>query len=629
MQKALAKLFWMIRLPLLMAVLLLAASAVLYQSYPHAAFLTLAMSSLLYLLWSGFIAQYFIIPPMRRIASTFQEGVAAFPEISQKFTGKNSLQSISTGLVDVFGYLKESLALYQQAIGSAAEAIITADAGGAIRSVNGSALKMFGYLPGEIIGQNLTFLIPAAKAESLRQYNGSELDAMRKDGSRFPIYLSVSHIESAAHGDVFFNVVMDLSMAKRREQELIDARDVAETANKAKDAFIANISHELRTPLNAILGFSEMLRFSKLTAKQVEYLEHVHNSGQSLLAIVNELLDLSAMAHGRLSIARHPFNLHKLLWDVAAGFELEAKEKNLVFKLEMPPAMPRYFLGDGNKLRQIVVNLLSNAIRFTDYGYVTLSVRPREGEAPPGTINLMIEIEDSGVGVAPEKREEIFERFSQADNSFTRKYGGTGLGLAICRELLELMEGTIRYESNHPRGSRFIVELPLELSTVRDFESAQSGKPAEAEKEARLRVLVAEDDFSNMALIKEFLSRHGCRIFTATNGLEAIAVLKQEQVDMLLLDISMPVMDGLETIAAVRKMQVKPGCRPVFIAAITANVMRGDEEKFRAHGFDDYVPKPISFDAISRLLEKYASNTGGSTPSQTAPVAIPPALGMH
>jgi signal transduction histidine kinase/ActR/RegA family two-component response regulator len=401
----------------------------------------------------------------------------------------------------------------------------------------------------------------------------------------------------------------DLSIFKQHEQEIIEARDRAEAANISKDSFIANISHELRTPLNAILGFCEMLRFTEMQPKQQEYLEYIHSCGQSLLAIVNELLDLSAIAQGRLIIVIHPFNLYKMLRDVSAGFELRAREKNLEFVVDFDESMPRYFMGDGNKLRQIVANLLNNAIRFTEEGYIKLNVSPLPNTKNnrAGIIDFRITVEDSGIGVPAEKTKIIFERFSQADNSMTRKYSGTGLGLAICRELLELMHGNITYMPNNPSGSCFVVDVSMEQTNVLEFEPLTASERKEACKDHRLQVLVVEDDFHNMALIKEFLSRTTVNIFTADNGLEALSIMEKHKMDIVLLDISMPVMEGVETISNIRRTQTTdPQGRPVFVAAMTANAMKGDEKRYRDIGFDEYVAKPVSFNAIVGLLERHS-----------------------
>lgn len=410
---------------------------------------------------------------------------------------------------------------------------------------------------------------------------------------------------SAAPGlEAVFNYLHDsLALYKKHEQELVEARDQSEAANKAKDTFIANISHELRTPLNAIIGFCEMMHFSVLTAKQREYLEHIHSAAQALLAVVNELIDLSAVAQGRLKMVHAPFNLYKTLQDVFAEFERQAKEKNLRASLHLSPSLPRYFLGDNNKLRQVVANLLSNAVRFTHGGYVRLSAEPMGGSGR-NALNVRVTVSDTGIGVPPDKQREIFDRFAQADASLSRKYGGAGLGLSICHELLGLMNGSIRYEPNVPHGSRFVVDLPLELTQGTGFPL-----PAEEAKipgDMPISVLVVEDDDSNMVLAKEFLSRTRCRIATAANGFEAINILQKERVDIVLMDISMPVMEGIEAIAHIRKMQAMDSIgRPVFVAAMTANAMKGNEEKYLGYGFDEYLPKPISYSVVTNLLARY------------------------
>ncbi len=389
-------------------------------------------------------------------------------------------------------------------------------------------------------------------------------------------------------------------------QQLKEARDKWESANKAKDAFIANMSHELRTPLNAITGFCEMLGFTTLSTKQKEYLEYMHSAAQTLLAIVNELLDLSAVAQGRLKIIRAPFNFYKVLQDAGAAFERQAKEKGLQYSMRISPKLPRYFVGDNNKLRQVVSNLLNNAVRFTEKGHIELAADFAGADAE-GVIKVRISVTDTGIGVPEDKREIIFERFMQADSNLNRKYGGTGLGLAICRELLDLMNGHVTYESNTPAGSRFIVELPLELAHMAAPEIPEIEQPAAPPVGQPLRALVVEDDPSSMALAREFLNRADCRLLTAGNGFEAINLLQKEHVDIVLLDISMPVMEGIETITLIRQMENKHNTKkPLFVAAITANAMRGDEQKYLQYGFNKYIPKPISYNNITELLSQYA-----------------------
>jgi signal transduction histidine kinase/ActR/RegA family two-component response regulator len=394
-----------------------------------------------------------------------------------------------------------------------------------------------------------------------------------------------------------------------RELEL--ARDAANAANVLKTQFLANMSHEIRTPLNGVLAMAEVMSMGELAPVQRDRLDVIRQSGGLLLAVLNDVLDLSKIEAGKLALVIDDFELAPTMRSAVESFRAVAQTKGLEFRFEVDPAAEGWWRGDADRLRQIIGNLLSNAVKFTPRGEVSAKV-----DVNPQTGALRVQVADTGVGIAPEKLPTLFEKFTQADNSATRRFGGTGLGLAICRELTQMMGGSIDVSTREGRGSTFTVELPL-----------ARGEPAEAAAteaetagdDGDLRLLAAEDNPTNRQVLQAVMDSLGIDIDIVPDGQEAVEAWRAGGYDLILMDIQMPVMDGIAAARAIRDEEAAQGRRRTPIVALTANALTHQIEEYLAAGMDGHVAKPIEiaklYEAISAALTAVATGQAGQGPA--------------
>ncbi len=428
--------------------------------------------------------------------------------------------------------------------------------------------------------------------------------------------------ELAAHRDNLEREVAQRTEALRREirdhqrtaEALRTAKEAAEAANRAKSEFLANMSHEIRTPMNAIVGFADMLATPATDEIAREYINTIQSNCLSLLRLIDDILDLSRIEAGRMEIIPGPVNLHRLITGIDQVFRAKADEKGLKLLTQVDPELPEFLMLDEVRLRQVILNLVGNAIKFTENG----SVRVRGGKtggSPDGTtLNLAITVTDTGVGIPPESQSVIFDVFRQSDGRINRKYGGTGLGLSITNRLAELMEGKVTLTSEVGRGSTFTIRL----SGVPVGESLSPPAPAQDPPlglsiPPETRILIVDDLDFNRKLLVSFLKEFSPVLFEAANGREALDLVRRHRPDIILMDISMPVMDGCE--AARRLKNDGNGLESIPLLAITASAMEDDRTRILDAGFDGYLAKPLLRNLMLRKVSEMLAGTEPAEPN--------------
>ena len=512
--------------------------------------------------------------------------------------------------------LERQLRRLSLAVEQSVESIAITDLEARLEYVNEAFIRNTGYTREEAMGQNPRVLqtgkTPRATYEAMwaalragESWQGEFINR-RKDGSEYVEWASLSPIrEPAGNISGYVAVKLDITDRKQTEAALIQAREVAEAASQAKTRFLAHMSHELRTPMNAILGFAQLLRQDLLTEDQRQMVGMIHEAGGNLLHLINDVLDLSKIEAGRMTLESRPFTLAPLLERLERLLRLSATDRGLDLILDPPPAAPTDLLGDAPRLEQILINLLGNAIKFTDSGQVRLHIMPLE--VTPATAKLRFEITDTGIGIEPETLAQLFQPFSQGDTRLSRRHGGTGLGLVISQRLVEQMGGEMGVASQPGRGSTFW--FALTFPRITDPRVLPAPQPREQPPSALtpldgLRLLAVDDNLINLRMIERVLQRQGATVALAHDGQEALRWLREHPgaVDAVLMDIQMPVMDGL---TATREIRQDPALRHLPVLALTAGVLPEEREAARAAGVDDFLAKPLELEALVALLQPH------------------------
>jgi len=525
--------------------------------------------------------------------------------------------------------LAESEARYRALFEYAPDAIVITDLdSGQIADANPKALHLTGRSRDQLVGMHQARLYPAAYTQAaFRQQADDALSGIvsgpfehavqRADGAEMPVEIMTQRV--VVNGKPMLQgVFRDITERKQAEQErlrykdqleltvqqrtaeLLLALDAAEAANKAKSVFLANMSHELRTPLNAILGFSGLMRHDpKLPENQRENLDIIIHSGEHLLSLINDVLEMAKIEAGRVQLEIAPFDLGNMVRDVTEMMQLRAQEKGLQFLLDQSSAFPRFINGDEARLRQVLLNLVSNAVKFTDRGSVVIRLGIRQNDR----LHLLIDVEDTGPGINPEDRTRLFEPFVQLTDEAAQH--GTGLGLAITRQFVELMGGAITVASAPGEGALFRVDVPVEPATAADALKTSAPEHGEvlglAPGQLGYRIAIAEDQPENQLLLARLMHGIGLDTRLAVNGEECVRLFQDWRPDLIWMDRRMPVMDGMEATRRIRRL---PDGGNVKIVAVTASAFKEQQQEMLAAGMDDFVRKPYRFDEIYDCLAR-------------------------
>lgn len=489
-------------------------------------------------------------------------------------------------------------------VNSSDDVIISKNLDGVITSWNLTAEKLFGYSPEEAIGKHIGLIIPPEKMEEeyeilAKMRAGERIDHFEtirraRDGRLVDVSLTVSPIRDEKGKVVGISkVARDISDRKKSEQLLAQA-------NRRRDEFLANMSHELRTPMNAIIGLSHILGLSDvLRPREQQCVAMLRQSADGLLVLINDLLDFAKIDQGVIDIESVEFDLAEVVGNVVKLLGVRAREKGFDIRLDYDPAAGEMYVGDPFRVQQVLNNLIANAVKFTDHGGVTVTVRPGDNRVWQGVI---IEVADTGIGISPEKLDLIFEKFTQADSSMTRKYGGSGLGLSICKALAERMDGSVTATSTLGLGSTFTVRLPL-VHGGHEPASGQNGAKAVKPRREMGGVLIVDDYEPNVLVVSTLLEQMGVGYDVAHNGTEALRKATGTAFDVILMDVQMPGMDGYECTRRIREMETENDLGHVPIVAMTAHVRAVDRSACFDAGMTDFLAKPFVPSDLARFLD--------------------------
>ena len=477
------------------------------------------------------------------------------------------------------------------------EGIIVTDTEGKILDFNKSASNIFDWLVTDNIGEELNQFEEGKEISKnkLERYEYKKYNLSKEE--YYEVILSDLKEGNKKVGTVY--IFQNITRRKNVELDLIKAKKIAVSANKAKSNFLANMSHEIRTPMNSIIGFSDLLLDTNLHEKQKRFSENIKSSAQTLLEIINDILDFSKIEAGKLELESIKFNLEEKLNAIKNLFLSLAEKKGIEIIKKIDTEVPKILIGDPLRFSQVLINIISNAVKFTDKGYVLIEVKTIEKKELK--CKLKISIKDTGIGISKEQKEKLFKAFTQVDGSITRKYGGTGLGLVISKNLITKMNGDIKIESELGKGTNFYITAEFGYSTEEDFKIIKNETTENENFEKKLNILLAEDQKINQELINEILLKYNFKIDIANNGKEAVEKANENIYDLILMDLQMPEMDGYEATAIIRN---KYSIEELPIIAITAHAFENIKKECIEKGMNDYISKPIAAQELIRKIKK-------------------------
>ncbi len=537
--------------------------------------------------------------------------------------GFQAIETEVTDLVEAQRRADDALAnlnAYQSALDEHS-IISVADHLGTIEFVNDRYCEISGYSREELIGQSyeklksglhddLFFMSMRQTINSGHSWRG-EVSNKSKDGSLFWVDATVVPLPATrTEGPRFVSVLYDITERKRTETELLAAREQAEAANRAKSSFLANMSHEIRTPLNGVIGVVGALSRTDLTHTQREMVDLIQSSGETLELLLSDILDVSKIEAGKFTLQPEPFDLRKTIEATAQVMGIRAEEKGLRFHVKFGPGTEGLFEGDGVRVKQIVSNLASNAVKFTQKGQIDISIAATD--KADGSCDVMISVKDTGIGFDEQTKQRLFGRFVQADASITKNFGGTGLGLSICRTLTDMMGGQFLVTSEAGIGSLFSVILPLPRVKPEALSPSAPPRTNTARSEtltdllphvASRSILLAEDHLVNQRVIAMILEPHGITVTIAQNGAEAVEMWQNAHFDLVLMDMQMPIMDGLSATKRIREIERRDGLRRTPIAMVSANAMKEHITQSFWAGCDFHIAKPVTPETLLKGID--------------------------
>ncbi len=528
-----------------------------------------------------------------------------FALLSEKFN--HMIDTISTMQNKIIEeYINEKILV----VDSISVGVVVVDYDKRVLFANQAALRLFNKTFEEFIDEEFPYTITPGiiKEYQIKSHTGMsiviEMRCQSIEWQKAPAYMVC---------------MIDVTRLKSAERQLREAKEKAEAATVAKSLFLANMSHEIRTPMNAIMGMTDIMLGSELNEDQKGYIQTIRTASETLLKIINDILDLSKIESGKMVLECTPFNLEGLVDETMSIFWNQANKKGLNFYKKIDDDVPVNLKGDPLRLRQVIFNLLSNAIKFTEKGEVSLTVKKvreqgsgryhiAQADRVNNKVMLLFSVRDTGIGIPYALQERVFDSFTQADSTITRRYGGTGLGLTICKEIVRLMKGAIWVESEYGKGSSFyftaLFGIEDKPSVITEPLQDETSKPKPLSMAGKIRILVAEDDRLNQKVISMMLSKHGIDYMIVENGKQVIEELEKAHYDLILMDVQMPEMDGLEATRVIRTSSSGLFDPKIPIVAATAFAMKEDMQRCIEAGMDDYISKPIKAERLVEVIDR-------------------------